>query len=596
MKTIIKLFFLAAILLSSSDSFPYLNGTYTIGSGGNFPTISAAVTAAVDQWITGPVIFNIKPGIYIEEITVPSINGVSSVNTITFRSQTGDPNDVTINGISSVFILNGARYITFQNLKIGSSTNYSFRFINLGHFVKIQNNIFNVGSRPIVVTEFRYLPTNIVISGNQNVPGFYIDDLDFGFSKKVTITGNSFTGKLSVQGMDSVLIDGNSTKGIDCFLCNFITVTKNKNENMFSIRDCTKGNVYNNFGFGSTYPNFSVSGSDINVIYNTLFYTGAFGCDVGGNNILTLNNIFIKLPSRFAIYNSGVFSNYDYNNMFNGGNDSLVRYNGTSYNNMTDLYNATGTNQHSSSKEVHFVSPSDLHLTGASIGDNELAGIPTSLVTDDIDGNPRNPVHPYKGADEADFPLPVELSSFTANVDRNKVTLNWVTVSEINNSGFEIERSTVSQGIPNVWDRVGSVAGYGTTFTPQYYSFTDQRLNTGKYNYRLKQIDLNGNYEYYNLSNEVEIGIKVIYKVSQNYPNPFNPTTKIDYELQDDGMVNIKLYDLSGKEVRTIVNAERTAGYYTLEFNAEGLSSGVYIYRMEIDGILKDTKQMILLK
>jgi len=297
----------------------------------------------------------------------------------------------------------------------------------------------------------------------------------------------------------------------------------------------------------------------------------------------------------YYIFNNSPSVYSDHNNFYSSGNSNLFLYNGIFYDNVNEFYNATGLDQHSNSRAVTFVSPTDLHLAGASIGDNELAGIPTSLVTDDIDGNPRNPAHPYKGADEPDVPLPVELYSFTATVDRNNVTLNWVTVSEINNAGFEIERRMVSQGIPNEWDRVGSVSGSGTTSTPQYYYFKE-RLSTGKYNYRLKQIDLNGNYEYYNLSNEVEVGIKVIYKLSQNYPNPFNPTTKIDYELHDDGIVNIKLYDLSGKEVRTILNEERTAGYYTLDFNAEGLSSGVYIYRFEVDGILKDTKQMILLK
>jgi len=197
---------------------------------------------------------------------------------------------------------------------------------------------------------------------------------------------------------------------------------------------------------------------------------------------------------------------------------------------------------------------------------------------------------------DLDSPLPVELISFEAAVDRRDVTLFWTTASEINNSGFEIERRIVNEGITRVWEKIGFVRGSGTTFTPTNYSFKDAELSTGKYNYRLKQIDLNGIYEYYDLRNEVVIGIKVEYKLSQNYPNPFNPTTKIDYELHDDGMVNIKLYDLSGKELRTILNEARTAGYYTLEFNAEDLSSGVYIYRMEVDGILKDTKQMILLK
>ncbi|MEO6694673.1 MAG: T9SS type A sorting domain-containing protein [Ignavibacteria bacterium] len=191
--------------------------------------------------------------------------------------------------------------------------------------------------------------------------------------------------------------------------------------------------------------------------------------------------------------------------------------------------------------------------------------------------------------------LPVELSSFTANVIRNTVTLNWTTASEINNSGFEIERKNIPSSNLGEWTRVGFVPGNGTTFTPQDYQYTE-RVNTGKYNYRLKQIDLNGNYEYHALVNEVQIGIEKNYKLSQNYPNPFNPSTKIDYELPEDGKVNIKLYNLAGKELRTILNEYNTAGYFTIEFNAGEIASGVYVYRLEVNGILKDSKQMILLK
>ena len=111
-------------------------------------------------------------------------------------------------------------------------------------------------------------------------------------------------------------------------------------------------------------------------------------------------------------------------------------------------------------------------------------------------------------------------------------------------------------------------------------SFADNKLNAGKYQYRIRQIDFNGNYEYYNLSSSVDISLPGKFNLSQNYPNPFNPVTKIDYEIPVNSNVNIVLFDMSGKQVKTLVNNEQTAGFYTIQLNASDLSSGVYFYRM----------------
>jgi len=194
-----------------------------------------------------------------------------------------------------------------------------------------------------------------------------------------------------------------------------------------------------------------------------------------------------------------------------------------------------------------------------------------------------------------DQPLPVELSSFVSVINGNNVTLNWSTVTETNNAGFDIERSVVNGS----WTKIGTVSGNGTSTTPHSYSYTDRTVATGKYNYRLKQTDFNGNFEYHNLGNEVIIGIPTKYDLSQNYPNPFNPSTKINYDLPSDGMVSMKLFDMTGKEVALLVNEVKTAGYYTVDFNASNLSSGVYIYRITVDSDrnkFSAVKKMMLVK
>jgi hypothetical protein len=190
-------------------------------------------------------------------------------------------------------------------------------------------------------------------------------------------------------------------------------------------------------------------------------------------------------------------------------------------------------------------------------------------------------------------PLPVELASFTAAVDKNKITLNWSTVKETNNKGFDIERKLITG---NDWDKAGYVNGSGTVDVGKSYNFTE-RVATGKYNYRLKQIDINGNFAYYPLAEVVEIGIPSKFAISQNYPNPFNPVTKIDFEVPKDGIVSIVIYDISGREVARPVDSFRSAGYYTATINASGLASGAYFYILNSGGgKVAETKKMVVLK
>ena len=176
--------------------------------------------------------------------------------------------------------------------------------------------------------------------------------------------------------------------------------------------------------------------------------------------------------------------------------------------------------------------------------------------------------------------LPVELTSFTSTVSGTDVNLNWATSKEINNSGFDIERSVIA----GEWTKVGNVTGNGTTNETKLYSFTDKNLASGKYNYRLKQIDYNGNYEYFNLSNEIEIGVPQKFDLAQNYPNPFNPSTKINFALPKDGNIVMSVFDNSGRLVSKVADGFRTAGYYTVDFSAANLSSGVYFYKLEFSG------------
>ena len=188
--------------------------------------------------------------------------------------------------------------------------------------------------------------------------------------------------------------------------------------------------------------------------------------------------------------------------------------------------------------------------------------------------------------------IPVEIVSFTAETNANDVFLNWSTATETNNHGFEIIR--LAQNVNENWERIGFISGMGTTSEPHNYSFIDKNLEPGHYSYRLKQVDLDGKYEY---SKIVEVIVDLIYNfsLSQNYPNPFNPSTTIKYSIPTTEFVTLRIYDLFGQEISTLVNEQKQQGDYSIKFDGSNLASGVYLYKIKA-GNFTDSKKFVLLK
>jgi len=186
--------------------------------------------------------------------------------------------------------------------------------------------------------------------------------------------------------------------------------------------------------------------------------------------------------------------------------------------------------------------------------------------------------------------LPVELSSFTATVTNNEVVLEWSTATEINNQGFEIQKSNGNKE----FEAIGYVPGYGTITESRLYSFTDSKVDDGSYIYRLKQIDFNGTFEY---SDEISVEVlnPIEFVLEQNFPNPFNPSTLIKYSIPEDDFVSLNVYNLLGEIVATLVNQTQEAGRYEINFDASDLSSGIYVYNLK-SGNLNSGKKMLLMK
>jgi hypothetical protein len=191
--------------------------------------------------------------------------------------------------------------------------------------------------------------------------------------------------------------------------------------------------------------------------------------------------------------------------------------------------------------------------------------------------------------------VPVELNNFTADVNQGKVYLSWETASELNNLGFFIERRNISSAENEAeWIEIGFKEGKGNSTERNLYRFEDNPMYDGTYHYRLRQVDYDGSFEY---SNEVEINIFRVsnFELSQNYPNPFNPSTTISFQLPEESFITLKVFDALGTEVETIAEGKYPAGVHEVVFNAEKLSSGLYLYRI-ISGASEITRKMMVVK
>jgi hypothetical protein len=227
-------------------------------------------------------------------------------------------------------------------------------------------------------------------------------------------------------------------------------------------------------------------------------------------------------------------------------------------------------------------------------------------------------------------PLPVEITSIAASVSNNKVLLSWQTATEVNNYGFEIERARHTEQSRSVtdWEKIGFVPGHGNSNSPKDYSFVDANPPSGKLQYRLKQIDTDGSFQYSQVV-EVETELPKQFSLEQNYPKPFNPSTTIKYSIpmssfdyaqydkssvmvsssnhnnadvipnlsRDEVHVTLKIYDILGQEIATLVNEYQKPGTYNYQFSIGSyeLSSGIYFYQLQVGDFIQ-TKKMRIMK
>ena len=323
----------------------------------------------------------------------------------------------------------------------------------------------------------------------------------------------------------------------------------------------------------SLEPNFTIS----NFVYssNKNFYTN-YGCnfDVYGVSIYfvfqnpaedqftitSADNNFFNLKSIAAYQVSELSTD---NLLIEGWNGSIIEYS-TTFSNIT-TWQILDLSYYNIDKAVIKLDPSG-------------SGSLTDFNFDDF---------------LLEDPFPVELTSFTATVNDNQVFLKWITETEVDNYGFEIQR-TMFNAQSSTWETLGFVEGYGNSNSTKEYSFIDNNPAGGSiFLYRLKQLDNDGTYEY---SDEIEVKlIPAEFALSQNYPNPFNPSTTISYTIPKEELVLLILYNAIGEEIAILKNEVEPIGNHELKFDASHYPSGTYFYTLQTENFV-ETKKMVLLK
>ncbi len=336
-------------------------------------------------------------------------------------------------------------------------------------------------------------------------------------------------------------------------------------------------------GFTVKFLNPTVTGSNFKVdIY--LLNTGSTVWRVGNSNFwFTYNSLALSTPTVLTngIYNAASFNDYNTATLTSG------TFSGQHYVSYNVLYNGAGDNfagqVASSTGNGTLVATLQWTITSATSTTSLAFQTGGYALTTDGGADITNAAGANWTSTVSNQPLPVELVSLTAIAQgANSTIIKWSTATEINNNGFEVERTAKGS---TAWAKIGFVAGAGTSNSPKEYSYQDVNVAPGVSVYRLKQVDNGGSFKY-SASVEVDAGTAARrLELLNNYPNTFNPATEIRFSVPEDGYATLMVYNMLGQEVATLFSGTARAGHYiAATFNAGKLASGVYISRLEYNG------------
>ena len=407
-------------------------------------------------------------------------------------------------------------------------------------------------------------------------------------------------------GLFNGTVDGNPAMFYSCNFQNAITLPDTNYSDSNSVSDPRVLFILNNyFPYKSNYPGILNNSDDETSSIQLAIWSLSYSLNINVLNNATLRDRALSIVSD-AVSNSGnIFIPLTVSIIPDIDPDFFLVKTTDESGNLISVNNIhlslSQSGGYLSTENVNTVNgySEPVEVIGSGIGIIEAEGnfiFPQGIRFEERNRNKRSLIlaKPVSGRMKTNYDwgaLPVELASFSANAVLDEITLNWSTFSEINNSGFCVERSYNN----SEWIYAGFVTENGTTGIQKFYSYKDKGLNPGRYSYRLKQTDYNGNFEYFYLNQELVINSESEFFLFQNYPNPFNPVTVIAFQLAFSSNISIIIYDAKGNEVKTLINERKNSGSYKVQFDGTDYPSGIYYCRIKA-GRFAQVRKMMLIK
>ncbi len=511
---------------------------------------------------------------------------------------------------------------------IGSNPSFTGSYDGDGFTI---SGLFINRPSPINIGMFGYASTGSDIKNvgliNVNITGdLYVGGL-VGLNFNGTIANSYSTGSVSGSGLVGGLVGANGDGGTISNSYSTCSVSIGSGSNVGGLVGENSSTITNSYFTGSVSGSGLVGGLvglNFNGTIANSYSTGSVSGvdDVGGLVGFNFNNTITNSYSTGSVSgNSDVGGLVGEN--FNGTITNGFWDTQTSNQPTTGLGNgsSTGVTGKTTAEMKALATFTDISTPGlSSAWDFETNpnddGADSNYWDIDLSGTINNGYPFLSWQDGGVVALPVELTSFAALVKGNAVELNWETATEINNYGFEIQRQsqklkTGNQG--NVtpsedegWETIGFVNGHGNSNSPKSYEFIDENVPPGTLAYRLKQIDTDGTYQYYDTTVEINgilTGTEELtqivpseFTLMQNYPNPFNPATTLRFGLPEESKVLVRIYNILGQEVEVLLNEVVKAGYHEKVWNASRLASGIYLYSIVAESVASDKKHATVKK
>ncbi len=618
-----------------------LAGSYSIGSGGDYNTIKSALDDLSFKGISAPVTFNIKSGNYNENASIIDIPGSSASDTVTIKSQSGNPNDVvwfhvaSTNSDNYILQLRGTDHLRVMDVTMGadnSSTAARGLIVDIeggADDIAFNNNIFagspvnNTSDTFTLLYSASSLFTKRVITGNTfagGSSGIYFAGLSGDHSSGLVISGNNFSSiayiALRASYVDAPVISMNQSTKDNYYnfyieSCNgALQISKNKLSGMsygLFVTNCTGGNppvgkrslLANNFisvKSGGNFGLYLTNTSNLDVYYNSIYVSSsdvnsarAF-YSVNGSSINVVNNIFANTGGGVAYYvnNTDAIGTSDYNDLYSAG--TKLAHWGGDITDLAALQTASSKDAKSISENPQFVSSTNLHVRSSALNGKAT---PIAAIIDDIDGNPRDANTPDMGADEYTPGLntPPVITSVADTVAYVGTVYSYkISADDINGDTLMFSKVSGPSWL-TVDDTAGIIKG------------TPQQGDLGSSSVTVKVEDGKGGSDTQTFKIYVMAATGIVkiskdipdhFNLYQNYPNPFNPSTRIRFALPEASNVKIEIYNAIGQRVAVLVNETRPAGYFEVNFDASKMASGLYIYRIQSNKFIQSKKMMLL--